>query len=185
MRSMARRDNNPDSLDKRGRRKGQRGARKGTTTHEGKNGGSIGQEPYEPTERDREYVAKHVWYIGHEQCAQRLGISKKTLQRHFRKEIDEAKVDLELDLGMTAVEKARMGDGPMLRFLLATRFGKRWSPKYVHEHSGKDGGPIRMINMAPLIEGKTEEELAELERILESLEAEAVEEFGPATQPQP
>lgn len=179
---MPKRSNDPEDLDVRGRRKGQRGARRGTTTHtgvanpayapSGKPAGSIGQAPYEPTERDRAFVREKVWYIGQEATAKRLGISTKTLQRHFRAEIDDCEVELEETLGMTAVQKAIKGDGPMLRFLLATRFKGRWSPKIRHTHTGPDGGPIRTVDLGPLIEGKSEEELRALDELLDTLAAE-------------
>jgi hypothetical protein len=176
---MPRRSNNPDELDSRGRRKGQRGARRGTTTHVGVgNGvkgtiagaptGSIGQAPYEPTERDREFVRENVWFIGQEATAKRLGISTKTLQRHFRAEIDDCETEFERQLGETAMQKALKGDGPMIRFLLATRFKGRWSPKIQHRHTGADGGVIRTVDLGPLIEGKTEEELRQIDAILDS-----------------
>lgn len=170
--------NDPNELDVRGRRKGQRGARKGTTTHPGrpdrgedKAPGSIGQAPYVPDERDREFVRTKVWFIGQEATARRLGICSRTLQRHFKKEIADCEIDFEEALGKKAMQKAMSGDGPMLRFLLATRFKGRWSPKIKHEHTGEGGGPIREINLGPLIEGKTEDELADLEAILERLGA--------------
>lgn len=154
-------DENPKpKLDRRGRRVGNRGARPGGT-----------QQPYEPTERDREYVREHANYAPLETIARRLGVSAKTVQRHFQKELAESKEDFGIDLARTAAEKALAGDGPMLRFLLATRFG--WNTKVRHEHTGAGGGPIRTIDVGPLIDGKSEDELAELERILEALAAEA------------
>jgi AraC-like DNA-binding protein len=193
---MPKRSNDPDELDVRGRRKGQRGARRGTTTHTGvgngvqgtKSGepaGSIGQAPYVPTERDREFVRQKVWFIGQEATAKRLGISSRTLQRHFKPEIEDCETDLEEKLGKTAVQKAINGDGPMLRFLLATRFKGRWSPKIQHQHTGADGGPIRTVDLAPLIEGKSEEELKALDELLDSLAAEtgaSGSEFDPASE---
>lgn len=166
---MAKRKNiDPDEPDSRGRRKGQRGARKGTTAQP--HGGAIGQEPYEPTDKDREYVREYVWHIGQGNTAKKLGISVRTLQRHFRKQMDEAEIDLEEKLSRKAVVRALdEDDGATLRFILANRFSERWSNKVTHEHGGVGGGPIQTVDISDLVEGKSIEELKALERFFEKI----------------
>jgi len=99
-------------------------------------GGSIGQEAYVPTERDRAYVREHIFYMGKERVARRLGISARTLYNHFKAEMDEANDEALLELAQTAMQRAKAGDGPMLRFMLATRFKETWSPRLIHQHQG-------------------------------------------------
>lgn len=155
------------STDQRGSRPGQ------ATTPQPGGRGAIGQKPYVATDRDREYVRKHCFYLGNAVTAERLGISKDTLERHFRPEIDESADELRLAAGMSAVKRALEGDGPMLRFVLQTRFGDMWSRKHSLAHTGPGGGPIRTVDLSGVLKGKTEEQLADLEQLLDHLIAQA------------
>lgn len=140
-------------------------------------GGSIGQEPYVPTERDRAFVLEHVFYLGQAKTAKRLGISERTLVNHYRAEIDQAYEDAELDLGKTAMQRAKAGDGPMLRFLLATRFRERWSPRIAHQHTGTLQVEEVPIDLSKFFEGKTEEELERASDIIDEILAAAGVDF--------
>lgn len=181
------RKTSPDDKDARGRRIGQRGARRGQTTSPQPHGGSIGQKPYVPDERDREYVLRNHFYLGSTRTAARLGISEATLERHFRDEIKRSAEELLIAGGKTAMQKALQGDGPMLRYVLATRFPDLWSPKYRHEHTGPNGAPIEFDKvdsaLMPLLEGKTTDELRELERIFDALIAAGGIALGPEGDP--
>lgn len=151
----------------------QRGARKGMTTMPQPNGaGSIGQAPYIPTERDRQYVRDHVFYMGQERVARRLGVCSRTLRNHFRPEIDEAHDNALLDLASTAMERAKAGDGPMLRFMLATRFKDTWSPRLKLEHSGHVDVDVN-VDLSAFIAGASKDEIRIALQIIRQFVSEA------------
>jgi hypothetical protein len=141
----------------------QRGARAGQTTSPQPHGGSIGQKPYEPNDRDREYVSKHSFLMGQEATARVLGISKGTLVRHYRAELDGAEDRARLELGQTAMKKASEGDSAMLRFVLATRFADQWSPKYRMKHEGGiNVSTISAEQLERMFEGKSKDEIGSI-----------------------
>ena len=135
----------------------QRGARPGLTTMPQPHGGSIGQKPYVPTDRDREFVAKSGFFLGQDRTAERLGISVDTLTRHYRKELDHGEDEFLLAGGKVLARQALEGDGAQLRFLLARRFPKVYGEKKAVEHSGEIGTP-RTVDLSAFLEGKTEDE---------------------------
>lgn len=161
---------NDDAPNRKKRETDQRGARAGQTTMPQEHGGSIGQAAYEPTERDRDYVRKHVFFLGAERTALRLGISTRTLQRHFAVEIAEANEELLEAGGKTAMQRALAGDGPMLRFVLATRFPDLWSPKYRLQHEGKIGVE-RTLDLRDFLKDKSEDETAAILAAIDALAA--------------
>jgi len=139
--------------------------------HKGQNG----QQPYKPTERDRAYVKKHVFWIGQADCAKRLGISERTLSRHFKEEIETCKLDGKETLTETSMNLARKGDGPMLRFLLATRFYEDYSPKYKAKVEGDVKFSFADIDISDELAQMEKGELAVARKILTQWLAKALE----------
>lgn len=67
-------------------------------------------------------------------------VSKKTLQRYFQKEYDNARPVLKNKLVNRLMQNALSGHPASLFFVLKTQFGFRETSK--HELTGKDGAPI-------------------------------------------
>jgi hypothetical protein len=106
-------------------------------------GGGKGRDPHKPTDETRLRVLRGAALgITHEGLAKLLGISKATLAKHYQDELDRAKDALIEEIGGAMYAKAQDGDVGAQKYIMGCRAG--WSEKQIHEHSGKDGGPIVM-----------------------------------------
>ena len=118
-------------------------AKKPTT--KGKRGGpqpGSGRPPYEPTKEGRKMVeAMSASGIPQDDICLVLGITKKTLRKHFSFELDTAATKANAKIAQTLFNKAIAGDTTAAIWWTKARM--RWSEKAVHEHSGPDGGPIQ------------------------------------------
>lgn len=118
-------------------------AKKPTT--KGKRGGpqpGSGRPPYVPTEEGQKMVeAMSASGIPQDDICLVLGITKKTLRKHFSFELDTAATKANAKIAQTLFNKATGGDTTAMIWWTKARM--RWSEKAVHEHSGPDGGPIR------------------------------------------
>lgn len=101
-----------------------------------------GQPPHKPSNKSRKRV-RNLSAAGTKQdtIAACLGISKPTLEKHYRYELDLALPEL---LGMAVnslYDALQRGEAWATCFVLKTR-GKAqgWSER--HEHTGKDGEPL-------------------------------------------
>ena len=137
----------PDGIDSLGRRIGNRGNKPGDPYN----------QPYVPTDADRDYVEKHVFFIGQQRTADNLGIHLATLKRHYAEEIRKAKTEFLLAGSRRLAKDALEGDGASLRFLLARRFSDMYGEKIKAEHSGEIGQPQR-VDLTKFLEGKTVDE---------------------------
>lgn len=103
-----------------------------------------GRPPFEPTEEERTKV-RILTASGfpQDQIATQIGIDGKTLRKHFRAELKDAKVSANAMVARSLFQKA-IGDGPQAAaaamFWLKTQ--ARWKETTVNEHTGADGGPI-------------------------------------------
>lgn len=124
-----------------------------------------GPKPYSPTKEQRQSVA--VWAsIGtaHDVMAAQLGIDKKTLEKHFRHELDNGKAITDNTVGKTLYQKALTGNVPALIFWAKTRLG--WRETNRTEVTGADGGPLAVQQL-------TDEELrAQLQAALDASKGE-------------
>lgn len=148
-----------------------RGAGPGEPTMPQPHGGAIGIPPHEPTPETRQLVRENFAIKGRRWCAIQIGCSVSTLTRHYGHEIEISNAEACAVIGSSLYEKAKGGDGASQRFFLITRGKGEWSPKIQHEHTGAGGGPIQTVDLSPFLEGKTDAELAILERFLEQLAA--------------
>ena len=102
-----------------------------------------GRPAFEPTDEDRELVSK-MTAVGIPQESQCLvvagGITDKTLRKHFRHELDTAKVTANTAVGGKLFSKAMEGDTAALIFWAKTQMG--WKETTTTEHVGKDGEPL-------------------------------------------
>jgi hypothetical protein len=120
-----------------------------------------------PTDRDRAYVKEHVIYLGREGCAKRLGISSKTLDRHFPEEVAEAKLNAKEGLTKTAFQRAMAGDGPMIRWLLSSHFRDEYGPHVRHSHDGNVTVDLSEIDLSEALKDLNGEELNVAGKIIE------------------
>jgi transcriptional regulator with XRE-family HTH domain len=105
-----------------------------------------GRPPYKPTDETRKQVEALVGYgITEEQICQMIGISRPTLIKYYREEIDTGTAKANAKVAQSLYQKAT-GDGASAVtaaiFWLKTRAG--WKETIVNENVGKDGGPIQV-----------------------------------------
>ena len=73
----------------------------------------------------------------------RDGIDDKTLRKHFRRELDTAKVRANAQIGGTLFNKAVNGDTSAAIFWAKTQMG--WKETNAHELTDGDGGPLKIV----------------------------------------
>ena len=78
--------------------------------------------------------------IRHEDIAVKLGISSDSLVRHYKRDLDDGRVDANAAIGKSLYEQAKAGNTSAMIFWLKTRAG--WAETQKVEHSGVDGQPI-------------------------------------------
>lgn len=98
---------------------------------------------HEPTQQDRD-TARRLSALGvpHEDIATRLKISSDTLVKYYQEELDEGRIDANSAIAGTLFNQAKKGNTAAAIFWLKTR--ARWKETQSHEHSGVDGGEIRI-----------------------------------------
>lgn len=115
------------------------------------------QEKYEPTERDRKLVELATALGGtQEQIASSLKITRPTLIKYFRKELDEGLFSANLSVGMSLYRKAMAGDNTCMLFWLKCRAGWRETDRL--ELTGADGEPF---NPVPIVVKFTDQKAGE------------------------
>jgi hypothetical protein len=102
----------------------------------------MARPPYEPSEQDRKTVRAMTAYgITQEQLITVLGITSKTLRKHFRKELNTAAIEANAQVAGSLFRKASAGDVISMIFWLKTRAGWKEPPQEV---GGIDGNPIKV-----------------------------------------
>jgi hypothetical protein len=98
---------------------------------------------HEPTQQDKD-TARRLSALGvpHEDIALRLKISSDTLVKYYQEELDEGRIDANSAIAGTLFNQAKKGNTAAAIFWLKTR--ARWKETQSHEHSGVDGGEIRI-----------------------------------------
>jgi len=117
---------------------------------------------YEPDDQTRELVKTWIKVLTIDQVAQKLGIGRDTLMRHYRAELDSGITDAIAAIGSKVLSQAMAGDKASQFFFLRTR-GK-WSVR--QEITGPGGGPIQTVDPSVLA-GLTDEEFEIYERLCE------------------
>ncbi len=105
---------------------------------------------HEPTTEARSNV-KALASVGtpQEQIALVIGITKNTLLKYYRKELDTAMTMANAKVAQSLFQQATSGNTSAAIFWLKCRAG--WVDKQAIEHTGADGGPIN-INASVSIE---------------------------------
>jgi len=77
--------------------------------------------------------------------AQKLGITDDTLRKHYKKELEEGRIDANTQIGSTLFQQAKSGNTTAAIFWLKTRAG--WKETNVTELSGGEGSEVKGINI--------------------------------------
>jgi hypothetical protein len=90
---------------------------------------------HEPTEETRKKVASlSSMGVRYDDIAAKLGINDDTLVKYYRKELDDGRVDANVEIGKTLFEQAKQGNITAAIFWLKTRAG--WKETQVNEVTG-------------------------------------------------
>jgi len=102
-----------------------------------------GKPSYEPTAADRATV-KNLIVCGYTQeriakCLGTVGISRNTLRKHFRRELDSSKAEVDAFATSALIHGIRNGNTALLIFFMKTRCGwqETTAQRFV-DHSGRD-----------------------------------------------
>lgn len=104
---------------------------------------------YEPSDEDRKFVTlMAIGGITKEVMATVMGLDKKTLQKHYRAELEENVPKAHAKIVGALYNAALKGNVTAMIFYLKTRLG--WQEVNRLEHTGEDGGAINVnINLTP------------------------------------
>lgn len=117
-----------------------------------------GRPAHEPTAENRKQVETMAGYgITEPDIAMSLGISKPTLTKHYRRELDMGHIKANSAIAQALFKKATSDGSQSVTaaiFWAKTRMG--WKETNVHEHSSPDGtmSPTRIEITAPDDDGK-------------------------------
>lgn len=119
-----------------------------------------GRPPYEPSERDRKLVGLAAALGGtHEQIAKTIGVSKPTLYRHYRNELENGLYNANLAIATRLFKKAMDGDTTSCIFWLKCRGG--WRETDRHELVGPNGAPFEPPNIRIVFGNEPEDKAGE------------------------
>lgn len=102
-----------------------------------------GRPRFEPTDEQRKTVRAMVAYgVPLDDVASVIGIDRKTLSKHFDREIKTAATEANAKVAQALYRQAvDQGNITAQIFWLKTKAG--WKETQTHELTGKDGGPIQ------------------------------------------
>jgi hypothetical protein len=130
--------------------------------------GKRGPKPQLPTPDQRRRVQLYAGLgIPQRDIAVLIGKSWDWVDKHCREELSIGLAETKVKVGGQIVRQALNGNLTAAIFYAKAQMGWRETNRF--EHSGANGGPIRTIDLSRLLEGKSEEELRNLERALELL----------------
>jgi hypothetical protein len=102
-------------------------------------------QPYVPTKEARDTVSHYTRYgIPQLDLCAVLGISKATLHRHFRTEIDTAAARAIAKVAETLYNRAVAGDQSAIEFFLKNRARDQWNDRLTIVDGGKEVDPRTM-----------------------------------------
>lgn len=94
-----------------------------------------------PTDESRRMVkALAAVGIRHEDIAAKIEISADTLVKHYKRELDDGRVDANAAVAKSLYEQAKAGNTTAMIFWLKTRAG--WKETERHEVTGADGNDL-------------------------------------------
>lgn len=140
-----------------------RGTPPGAGTIVPEHGGQIGNPPFVPTAAQRQDVESWV----RAGCTAAdigilLDVSRQTVERHFKRELELGRARLKVALGGKLVKMALAGDKTSLIFWLRTQ--AKWNVRV--EHTGADGGAIKTFDLGGLATDEKRVLLAVIDQLL-------------------
>ena len=101
---------------------------------------------HKPTEKDRLLVKVLAGVMAEQAIANAMQICRNTLRKNYKQELKEGK-DFFLAQAITALmNNIKKGKEASIFFYLKTQHG--WKEKTELQHTGRDGGPIEMVDRA-------------------------------------
>jgi predicted ArsR family transcriptional regulator len=99
---------------------------------------------HKPNDENRKIV-KMLSAVGtrHEDIATKLDITDDTLRKHYRKELDEGRIEANASVAQTLYQQAKNGNTTAAIFWLKTR--AQWRENDRLEVTGADGAPMQMV----------------------------------------
>ena len=96
---------------------------------------------HNPTEETRKLVrslsAVGIKYVD---IAGKLDIGDDTLVKHYKKDLEDGRIDANASIGQTLFQQAKNGNTAAAIFWLKTR--ARWKETHAVEHSGPEGSEL-------------------------------------------
>ena len=110
----------------------------------------MSQAPHEPTE-DSKTMARTLSGLGvpQDDIATLLGVSKPTLHKHYRKELDKGMAEANAKVAQSLFKQATGGNTGAAIFWMKAR--ANWSERVINEHTGANGAPLppTVVNVLP------------------------------------
>ena len=110
---------------------------------------------FEPTDEQRKQVEAMAGFgIPQVDIAKVIGISKPTLEKYFREELDVGSVKATAKVAQSLFKKATSDGSQSVTaaiFWLKTRAG--WKETQAVEHSGPNGSPLTVLTGVPRADG--------------------------------
>lgn len=102
-----------------------------------------GRPAHKVTEENQKIVMRlSALGVPFEDIALKLRISADTLTKYYKEQLDEGRIDANSAIAGTLFQQAKQGNTAAAIFWLKTR--ARWKETQVNEHTGMDGGDIRI-----------------------------------------
>lgn len=97
---------------------------------------------HNPTDEARKLV-KSLAAVGikHVDIASKLDITHETLNKYYKTELDDGRIDANAAIGQTLFQQAKNGNTSAAIFWLKTRAG--WKETNTYEVTGEDGQPLQ------------------------------------------
>lgn len=103
---------------------------------------------HKPTDDSRKLVrslsAVGIRYVD---IAQKLDITDDTLVKHYKKDLEDGRIDANASIGQTLFQQAKDGNTSAAIFWLKTRAG--WKETSAVELSGSEGAAIQVVTGVP------------------------------------
>lgn len=96
---------------------------------------------HKPTDETRRLV-KSLSAVGirYVDIAMKLDITDDTLRKHYKRELEDGRIDANASIGQGLFQQAKKGNVAAMIFWLKTR--ANWRETQVHEIGGVDGQPL-------------------------------------------
>jgi DNA-binding XRE family transcriptional regulator len=103
----------------------------------------MSQAPHKPTDETKK-LAKTLSGLGvpQDDIATLIGVTKPTLHKHYRDDLDKGMAEANAKVAGSLFNQAVSGNTAASIFWMKAR--ANWSERIVTEHTGPDGGPVKI-----------------------------------------